>query len=138
MPTTRKNLSVVPARGASAASPMSALPLLEVATSVTSWLTTISTERTRREQIAAQRDAVLAVVEARRSLAELAIRLAMQERVQVLDGLLGSLDQAIAAQDVGSAAAVLQQVGALASSPPFSSAAELLTAWDAPDATIVL
>lgn len=138
MPTTLKNLSVGPAKVGSTAPPMSALPLMEVARSVTSWLTTLSTERTRREQVAAQRDAVLAVVEARRSLAELSMRLAIEERARMLDGLLGSLDQAIAAQDVGTAAAVLQQVGAVASSPPFSSTAELLRAWDAPDTTIVL
>jgi hypothetical protein len=106
--------------------------------SVTGWLTTISTERTRRERVAAERDAVLAVVEARRSLAELAIRQTMGERVHVLDGLLGSLDQAVAARDVSMATAVLQQVGAVASASPFASAAELLRAWEAPDATIVL
>lgn len=139
MPSTRTNLPAATTSKATAApTPLSALPLLEVVSSVSGWVTTLSTERTRREQVAAQRDAVLAVVEARRSLAELAIRLTMEERVQVLDGLLSSLDQAVGAHDVSMATAVLQQVGAMVSVPPFASAAELLRAWDAPDTTIVL
>lgn len=135
----RKNVTVVPAsKAGSAPVPSSALPLLEVARSVTTWLTAVSTERTRREHIAAQRDAVFAVVEARRSLAELAIRQAMDERVHALDGLLAALDAAIAAQDVDTTTAVLQQVGAVATAPPFASVADLLRAWDDPDTTIVL
>jgi hypothetical protein len=139
MAATAKNVSVVTsAKAGSAAPPGSALPILEVVTAVTGWLTTVSTERTRREQIWAQRDAALAVVRARHSLAELAITSVMGERARVLDGLLAVVGSAIEAQDVTTAATALQQVGGLAQKPPYSDVAALLNAMDAPDTAIVL
>jgi hypothetical protein len=86
---------------------------------------TVETERTKRAEVAAWRDATVAEIQARRDVLIGYLNRSFDERATVFSKLFDTLDGAIAAEDNQQLALTLAAIVNLAQSNPFRDLADL-------------
>ncbi|MGQ9865609.1 MAG: hypothetical protein ACUVSQ_04890 [Pseudanabaenaceae cyanobacterium] len=101
------------------------LVLQELIQAYQDYVHTVETEKTKRAEIAAWRDATVAEIQARRDVLIGYLNRSFDERATVFSKLLDTLDAAIAAGDNSRLALTLAAIVDLAKSNPFHNLADL-------------